>query len=79
MTVEFIRSVLGWCSLINIIFLTISWGWMVFGRGFLFAMHGQPLGVKREDFAAANYKLIGIYKSLIVVFNLVPYVVLRFI
>ena len=79
MTMEFIRSVLGWCSLINIVFLVISWGWMVFGRIFLYAVHGQPMGVKEDDFYVANYKLIGIYKSLIVVFNLVPYLVLRFI
>jgi hypothetical protein len=41
-------------------------------------MHSKWFKIKVETFDAIHYAGLGIYRMLIIVFNLIPYLVLRF-
>ncbi len=78
MTVEFVRSFFGWCALINYAVLIIWWLMFSFGRDWMRSVHGKWFEISNERFNEIHYQLMGWFKLLIFVFNLVPYLVLRF-
>lgn len=77
MTVEFVRQVLAWCSLFNLLIL-MAWfvGFLLAGDG-MYRMHGKLFSISRETFDAVHYGSMAFFKLTVVVFNLVPYLVLR--
>jgi hypothetical protein len=79
MTIETIRAVLGWCSVINMGLLLWWWLLFVFARDFVYSIHAIWFKVPLETFDIMNYAGMGIYKMLIFVFNLVPYAALRIV
>ena len=76
MELETIRAALGWCTIINIGFLMY---WMImirFCRDWVRNMHGRWFKLSDETFDAIHYAAMAIFKLLIIVFNLVPYIAL---
>ena len=70
---------LGWCSLLNI-GLLIVWGLLiVFGGRLMFSIHTKWYQMSRETFDQIHYKGILFYKTVVFFFNVIPYVVLRFL
>ena len=71
---------LGWCTLINyglLLFSTLilhtpagKWGRSI---------HGRLFGLKDSELDSLYFRFLANYKLLIFVFNLVPYLVLRFL
>jgi hypothetical protein len=61
---------------INFGLLTLWFLGFIFGRGFIYRMHGKWFKLPQEKFDAIIYSLMGFYKLLIFFFNVVPYVVL---
>ncbi|NJL23629.1 MAG: hypothetical protein HC895_27090, partial [Leptolyngbyaceae cyanobacterium SM1_3_5] len=79
MTVEFLRTLLGWSVLIN-------WGillfWFVafyFLRNSMHKLHGKLFKISRKQLGAIHYLAMALYKLAIILFFLVPYLVLRFL
>jgi hypothetical protein len=72
MTVEAIREFLLWCSVINVGLLLLSFAMLVLLRPFVFKMHSGWSGLNEQQFNTAVYGLLGLYKILIIVFNVVP-------
>ncbi len=79
MTLEAIRSMLGWCTLIN-------WGILLFWYLFLrvahdwvYRLHCGWMEIPVERFDAIHYGGMMGYKLAVLVFNLAPYLALRII
>lgn len=79
MTLETIRAMLGWCTLINWAWLLI---WFLMVRGahdWVYGIHSKMFDVSVEKFDEINYRAIITYKVAVFVFNFVPYLALRII
>ena len=77
MNIELTREFFGWCTLINM-GLLLYWSLMLlFARGFIYRMHTKFVPLGEERFNAIHYAGMAIFKLMIFVFNLVPWVVLH--
>ena len=77
MTIEIVRSVLVWCSLINISLLFV---WLLFftlAHDWMYKLHRKRFDIPVDKFDAIHYVLMGLFKIAIILFFLVPYLVLR--
>lgn len=79
MTLEIIRDVLAWCSVINVGLLLWWLGWFVLAHDFMYRFHGRWFKLSVERFDSVNYALMGIFKLGIILFNIVPYFALRIV
>ena len=73
MTIEQIREMLGWCTLINIGLMIFSFILLCVMRSFVYRMHTKWFPMSEQTFNAIVYSYLGIYKILVIVFNLVPW------
>ena len=79
MVPDHVVGFLGWCSLLNS-GLLIVWGLLiVLGRRRIYSIHTRWYKLSEEEFDRIHYKGILFSKILVIVFNIVPYVVLRFL
>ena len=79
MELDTIMHFMGWSLLINIGFFLIASFMLMFFRGMPLKMHSKLFGVDEEFLKQSYFTYIGNYKLLIIVFNLVPYMVLRLV
>ena len=79
MTVELIRNVLGWCTVINYGLLLFWFVFFMLARDWIYQLHGRWFNISRQNFDAIHYSGMAIYKIGIFLLNLVPYIVLRFL
>lgn len=79
MTLELIRSALGWCAVINIGFLFVWWGAFAFAADAIYRLHGRFFKLTREQYDGIHYTLMGAFKLGLILFNLVPYLALRIV
>ncbi len=77
MAVDMIRSVLGWCTIINMGILLVWFLFWVFAKEVIFSLHGKWFSVSREQFAAIHYLGMMLFKLGILLLNLVPYIALN--
>jgi hypothetical protein len=77
MTVEIVRQVLAWCSLINIVLLMAWFLGLVVARDWVHGLHGRWFRLTDEQFDAVHYAGMAFFKLTVLVFNIVPYLVLR--
>ncbi len=76
MSLVTVRSLLLWCTLINYGLLAF-WGvLMLLPHGWLYRLKGRRFHVSPEQFDSISYAGILLYKILIFMFNLVPYLAL---
>jgi hypothetical protein len=79
MTVEEIRDVLAWCSVINIGLLL--WWFLMFAlaHDFVYRLHGKWFRLTVERFDAIHYAGMAFFKIGIFLLNIVPYLALRIV
>jgi len=77
-TIENLRILLGWCSVINMMILLVWFLAFVFARNLVFKMHTRMFRISEERFDEIHYTMMGYYKIAWFLFNLLPYLVLRF-
>lgn len=80
MTLEKLRSVLGWCTVINVALLLLWSGLLLFAHDWMFHFHTR-LGIRLtpEVYDAMHYGGLGLYKLAIWLLNLAPYIALRIV
>lgn len=79
MTLEIVRAVLAWSTLVNLAIL-LSWFLLfVVAHDCMYRMHKRWFNLSPEVFDALHYGGMGLYKLGIILFNLVPYLVLRLV
>ncbi len=79
MTLEIIRSMLAWCTVINWALLLL---WLVFFIGahdWMYRIHSKWFKIPVEKFDAIHYGGMAFFKTAVILFNLVPYLALRIV
>lgn len=79
MTPELVRSVLGWCTVINFGLLFLWLLAFALAGGWMHRFHSHLFHMDRECFNAIHYAGMAVFKMLVIVFNLVPYLALRIV
>ena len=74
MTIFQIREVLGWCSVINVGIMIVMFLILWLGRSCVYRMHSRMFPITEPQFNAMIYAFLGIYKLLVYMFNIIPYV-----
>ena len=74
MAIETVREILGWCTVLNFAMFFVSVVVMTVARGWVYKMHGDWWRISEQQFNVTIYGFLGLYKVMIIVFNLVPYV-----
>lgn len=79
MTVEIIRDILGWCSVINVGLLL--WWLLIFtmAHDWIYKMHGKWFKLSVERFDTIHYAGMAFFKICIFLFNIVPYLAIRIV
>ena len=70
-------SFLGYCLILNYAILIIWFFAFVFIKNFIKKLHLQWFKLSDTQFDAIHYSAMAVYKILILVFNLVPYIALK--
>ena len=79
MTIEIIRDILGWCSVINI-GLLIWWLLVItLAHDWIYQFHGKWFKLSVERFDTIHYAGMAFFKICIFLFNIVPYIALRIV
>jgi len=74
MTIFQIRDILLWCSVINIALMFITFLILSTGRSWAYRIHSKLFPITEAQFNAIAYSFLGVYKLLVFVFNIVPYI-----
>ena len=77
-TIENLRTLLGWCTILNMGILVVWFLAFVFAHDLVFRMHTRWFRISEERFDEIHYTMMGYYKLAAFLFNLAPYLVLRF-
>ena len=78
MTIEMLRKFLAWCTVLNMGLLVFWWLLFMVARDWIYTTHSKWFKLSAERFDAIHYLGMAVVKILIFIFNLVPYLVLRF-
>jgi hypothetical protein len=76
---ENLRTFLGWCTVINLGLLLYWILALVFAHDWVFWVHSSAVEISKESFAEINYAMMGYFKLAVILFNVTPYLVLRFV
>jgi hypothetical protein len=76
MTIEAVRSFFMWCTIINVAIMLVSVAFLTLARDWVYAMNNRMFGISRPTFDVVAYSFLGLYKILIIVFCVVPFVAL---
>jgi hypothetical protein len=79
MTAELVRDVLAWSSVINLGLLLLWALWFMLGHDFIYRTHSKWFSLSEDRFDAIHYASMGFYKICILMFNIVPYLALRYL
>ena len=74
MDIIIVKTLLMWCTIINVLLLVLSFMVCAFAGDWVYGMHSKWFPISREAFNVAIYSFLGLYKIFILVFNLVPYI-----
>lgn len=72
MDIQIVQSFFMWCTILNGILLVISFIICSFSGDWVYRRHSKWFPVSRESFNLVIYTLLGFFKTLWVMFNLIP-------
>jgi len=76
MTIEQLTQFFQWITVVNVVLFVLSWILVMAFKGFIGKMHGKMFGIAENNIAAMVYGYLGLFKLLIIVFNIGPYLAL---
>ncbi len=79
MTIEMIRSALGWCSIINMGLLLWWFFAIIVLHDWVYRFHSKWFKLSVDKFDEIHYTGIAFFKITVFVFNIVPYFALRIV
>ncbi len=79
MTVDILLGVLGWGAIINMGLLLWWFLVLIFAQDWVYRIHSLWFDIPVEKFNAIHYAGITIYKIVIFVFYIIPYLALRIV
>ncbi|MHC4394664.1 MAG: DUF6868 family protein [Planctomycetota bacterium] len=79
MDIECITAFFMWCTILNVALLVLSSLLCVCAADWAYRIHSKWFSISRETFNVLIYSFIALYKLLIIVFILIPYIALLII
>lgn len=79
MNIEQLTELFKWMTLINIGLLLFSTFSVMVMKSIMVKIHSKIFGLTETQISVAAYVYLGLFKVLIIVFNIVPYIVLLII
>lgn len=79
MNVEQIREFFGYCTLINVAILMVTFLALPIFREKASSLHAKAFNIDQAVVRAMYFNYLANYKVIVIVFNLVPYLALTFI
>jgi hypothetical protein len=76
MDIHVVRAFCMWCTIINGSLLVLAFLLCAAAGGWIYRMHSRWFPISRDAFNVAIYSFIGIFKTLFIMLNVVPYVAL---
>jgi len=76
MDIQTLTTFFMWCTILNFALLSLSSLMCICAGDWVYRIHSKWFSIPREVFNVAIYSFIGLYKVLVFVFNLIPYVAL---
>ena len=74
-----LQSFFGWCTILNIAFVTLLGLFLAAAGDFVYRVHSSLFKLTREQFNVTIYGWLGTYEILIIVFCLAPWIALQII
>lgn len=78
MRIEDLCVMLGWSTIINLTILLFWFSFFYLAHDIIFKIHNSCFKISIEKFNSYHYLSMGFFKIIIVVFNITPYLALRF-
>lgn len=78
MDLQTLQTFLGWCVILNFAVMMYLFVVIVLAGDWIHRLHGRWFPMSREAFYLTMYAFLGVYKMLVIAFNVVPYLVLAF-
>ena len=79
MDITHLQAFFMWCTIINAALLIFTFLIFACVGDLAYRMHSKMFAMPRETFNVTIYAAVGMYKSIWIVFNLVPYLALSII
>lgn len=79
MTIEAVRDVLAWCTVINLVLLLCWFLLFALAHDWTYRLHKNWFKLTVEKFDVIHYAGMAIFKTGILLFNLVPYLAMRIV
>ena len=79
MNITILTSFFGWCSVINLGLLLLWSLFFLFAPDLVYRTQKSFVSISRERFDLFMYSFIGLFKLLVLIFNIVPWIALRII
>jgi hypothetical protein len=73
---ELLRHFFGWCAVINLAFLLWWFAFLVFAQNWVYRIHCKFTAISKEQFLAIHYAGMGLFKLMILLFCVTPYLAL---
>lgn len=79
MTLESVRAVLAWCTVINLVLFIWWFLFFALAHDWMYRFHGKWFKISAEKFDTLHYAGMALFKMGILLFNLVPYLAMRIV
>lgn len=79
MDIQTLERFFMWCAITNGGILALGFLFKVFGGDLIYRLHGRYYPMPKESFNQALYLVMGVYKVLVIVLFLVPWITLSVI
>ena len=76
MDITILKSLLGWCLVINYGVLLFWFAVLMLARDWITGLHSRMFDIDAATVSSAHYTLMGHFKLLVFVFNLAPWIAL---
>ena len=79
MDIQTLTTFFMWCTILNVALLLLSSLMCICAADWAYRIHSKLFSISRETFNVVIYSFIALYKLLVIVFILIPYVALSII
>jgi len=76
MDVQTLTTFFMWCTILNVALLSLSSLMCICAGDWVYRIQNKWFSISKETFNVLIYSFIGLYKLLVIVFNLIPYIAL---
>jgi hypothetical protein len=79
MDIQTLTTFFMWCTILNVALLLFSSLMCICAGDWVYQIHSKLFSISKETFNVAIYSFLALYKLLVIVFILIPYIALLII